>query len=175
MKFSTFIELHEKGNLADELGLRAEIDSNGSTVVTDTDMKKEGDSNIPNSAALIKGVLDGLGLGMEKIRQTKTLENNSSSIYKINGFAVEAVWLSEDGPMSEEGYSEKDGIAKLKKIVDAFKDEGGKIISTGSIKPGSKTIIEFKDYFNINLNPIVVNSAIDGSGFDRTYLAIEVK
>ena len=67
-----------------------------------------------NSAAVIKDVLDKVGMGLETVRQTQTKENTSTSTYKLNGHGVEAIWVMDDGPMKEEGYSLSDAEEKLK-------------------------------------------------------------
>ena len=72
-----------------------------------------------NSAAVIKDVLDKVGMGLETVRQTQTKENTSTSTYKLNGHGVEAIWVMDDGPMKEEGYS---FAIQLFRILAANKD-----------------------------------------------------
>ena len=123
-----------------------------------------------NSGATIKDALDAIGAGLETVRQTITKENTSTANYKEDGHDVKALWLLEDGPMEDEGYSLKDGENKLKNLVDSFKKQGGEIIKLGTTKENSKTVIEFDGEFKLTIIPLVLNSAIDGSGFDRTFL-----
>lgn len=125
-----------------------------------------------SSAAVIKDAFHNTGYGMDLIRQTQTKDNTSSSVYKENGHSVDAFWIMEDGPMSEEGYSDIDAKQKLKTLIDEFKKLGGNIDKIGNIDSLS-TIISFED-FKISLIPLMLNSAIDNSGFNRTYLKVEV-
>ena len=124
-----------------------------------------------SSASIINDMLKNVGMGLELIRQTQTKENNQTYTYKENGHSVDALWMSEEGPMEEEGYSLEDGIAKLKKITDAFVSLGGKLIKTGSLRPKDYTKIKFDD-FTVSLETIQINSALDGNGFNRKYLKI---
>ena len=127
-----------------------------------------------NSAAVIKDVLDKVGMGVETVRQTQTKENTSTSTYKLNGHSVEAIWVMDDGPMKEEGYSLSDAEGKLKSLVDAFATNQGTVSNAGSIKNNETAVIKFEE-FTINLVPFTINSAVDGSGSDKTYLRIDVK
>lgn len=170
----------KKLSIADELGLidSDDIKSNGDeTSVSVDELEKAREraksDNNKNSAATIKKVLDSCGLGLEKIRLTKTKENTSAVVYKENGFSIDAVWIAEDGPMSGEGYSEQDGKNKLNSIIDGFIDQGGELIKRGTIKENSESKIKFGSDFTILISPIILNSAEDGSGFDRTFLKIE--
>ncbi len=124
-----------------------------------------------SSALVIKTALKQVGMGLELIRQTQTKENTETSTYKENGNSVNALWMAEDGPMSEEGYSEEDGLQKLKKLSDAFIAQSGKIIKTGSLKPKDPTKIKFEN-FTVSLESLKINSALDNNGFVRTYLKI---
>lgn len=126
-----------------------------------------------NSAAIVKDALDKVGMGLEAVRQTQTKENTSTSIYKVDGHNVEALWVMEDGPMSEEGYSETDATSKLTELVSAFESLGGKVSKSGNIKNKENAEIKFEEY-TIKLVPFEINSALDGSGFDRTYLRIDI-
>lgn len=132
------------------------------------------DDRSSNSAAVIKDVLDKVGMGLETVRQTQTKENTSTSTYKLNGHSVEAIWVMDDGPMKEEGYSLSDAEGKLKSLVDAFATNQGTVSNAGSIKNNETAVIKFEE-FTINLVPFTINSAVDGSGSDKTYLRIDVK
>lgn len=127
-----------------------------------------------NSAAVIKDVLDKVGMGLELVRQTQTKDNTSTSNYKKDGHSVEALWVMDDGPMKDEGYSLEDAENKLKKLVEAFASSGGKTANAGSIKNNETAVINFDEY-TINLVPFTINSAVDGSGSDKTYIRIDVK
>lgn len=127
-----------------------------------------------NSAAIIKDALDNTGLGLDLIRQTQTKENTSTSVYKENGHSVNAIWAMEEGPMEGEGYSLADAEEKLTNLVNAFQKLGGVISNNGSIKNKKNVIIKFNE-FSINIIPIEVNSSLDGNGFNRLYLKLEVK
>jgi len=131
------------------------------------------DDRSSNSAAIIKDTLDKVGVGLEPVRQTQTKENTSTSIYKVDGHKVEAIWVMEDGPMAEEGYSEKDAETKLTELVTALESFGGSTKKSGSIKNKESAEIKF-DEFTVKLTPFEINSALDGSGFDRTYLRIDI-
>lgn len=132
------------------------------------------DDRSSNSAAVIKDVLDKVGMGLETVRQTQTKENTSTSIYKVDGHKVEAIWVMDDGPMKEEGYSLSDAEGKLKSLVDTFATNQGTVSNAGSIKNNETAVIKFEE-FTINLVPFTINSAVDGSGSDKTYLRIDVK
>lgn len=179
MKFLSYLDLQEKIKLADELGLTPGSSATASkdveTVVTSTELEKYKQGKPVNSAAIIKDALEYSGLGIDKIRQTKTKENTSTSIYKKNGFSIDAVWISEKGPMEDEGYSVKDGENKLNDLLTSFEKQGGRIIKRGTTKENSQSVLQFEDDFKIIITPFILNSAIDGSGFDRTFLIIETK
>ena len=132
------------------------------------------DDRSSNSAAVIKDVLDKVGMGLETVRQTQTKENTSTSIYKVDGHKVEGIWVMDDGPMKEEGYSLSDAEGKLKSLVDTFATNQGTVSNAGSIKNNETAVIKFEE-FTINLVPFTINSAVDGSGSDKTYLRIDVK
>ena len=132
------------------------------------------DDRSSNSAAVIKDVLDKVGMGLETVRQTQTKENTSTSIYKVDGHKVEAIWVMDDGPMKEEGYSLSDAEEKLKSLVNTFATNQGTVSNAGSIKNNETAVIKFEE-FTINLVPFTINSAVDGSGSDKTYLRIDVK
>lgn len=127
-----------------------------------------------NSAAVIKDVLDKVGMGLELVRQTQTKDNTSTSNYKKDGHSVEALWVMDDGPMKDEGYSLEEAESKLKKLVETFASNGGKTDKPGSIKNNETAVINFDEY-TINLVPFTINSAVDGSGSDKTYIRIDVK
>lgn len=129
------------------------------------------ESEMLSSGAVIQTALDNVGMGLEKVRQTQTKENTKLTPYKENGIVVEALWMSEDGPMSKEGYSAQDGDSKLSKLIDAFEKEGGKVVKRGSLKLNDSSKIQFED-FKIVLSAVIINSSIDGNGFTRTYLKI---
>lgn len=139
-----------------------------------SDYLKESDEAEQNSGSIIKDVVDFAGVGFENIRQTATKENNTTSVYKEKGFPIKAIWVVEDGPMNEEGYSIDDGEKTLSKLIEGFKNNSGKIIKTGSVRNKTNTTIQF-DNFSIEIIPFTINSAIDGSGFHRTYLKILTK
>lgn len=132
------------------------------------------DDRSSNSAAIIKDALDKVGVGLEPVRQTQTKTNTSTSTYKLNGHSVEAIWVMDDGPMKEEGYSLSDAEGKLKSLVDTFATNQGTVSNAGSIKNNETAVIKFEE-FTINLVPFTINSAVDGSGSDKTYLRIDVK
>ncbi len=132
------------------------------------------DDRSSNSAAVIKDGLDKVGMGLETVRQTQTKENTSTSTYKLNGHSVEAIWVMDDGPMKEEGYSLSDAEGKLKSLVDTFATNQGTVSNAGSIKNNETAVIKFEE-FTINLVPFTINSAVDGSGSGKTYLRIDVK
>lgn len=124
-----------------------------------------------SSGAVIETALDSVGLGIEIVRQTETVENTKLTPYKENGQIVKAVWVVENGPMKEEGYSIEDGNKKLNDLIKAFEDQGGKIIKIGSLHKGDESRIKFKD-FDIILSAFTINSALDKKGFSRTYLKV---
>lgn len=124
-----------------------------------------------NSGATIKDALDAIGAGLETVRQTTTKENTATSNYKEDGHDVSALWILEDGPMEDEGYSINDANKKLEDLLKAFTKLGGKIITKGSITKSS--VIKFNNY-NIELESFAINSAKDGSGFKRVYLKFNV-
>lgn len=127
-----------------------------------------------SSGNVIKLALKSANLGEEVVRLTKTKENTATENYRIDGNTVKAVWITEEGPMSTEGYSEKDGANKLERLLDGFTQQNGKLIKKGSTKPNDESIIEY-DNFRIILETFRVNSAVDGSGFNRTYVRIIVE
>lgn len=127
-----------------------------------------------NSSYVIKQALSECGYGLDKIRQIKSEDNTKTVIYKENGFAIEGVWITEDGPYKDEGYSEKDGLQRLSNILDALEELGGTIKKRGSISSGDMSTVKFEE-FTINVVPIKLNSAIDGSGYERRYLKFETE
>lgn len=127
-----------------------------------------------NSSYVIKQSLSEAGYGLEKIRQIKSEDNTKTVIYKMNGFPVEGVWITEDGPYESEGYSEQDGLEKLKNIIKELEELGGTVKKTGTISSGDKSIIKYEE-FTINIVPIKLNSAADGSGYERRYLKFETE
>lgn len=139
-----------------------------------TNFLKEAEERNLNSGAIIKDVLDYTGVGLEPVRQTQTKENNKTSIYKEKGFTVNAIWVEEDGPMKSEGYSSEDAERTLLKLLEGFKNSGGNLVKTGNISNKTISTINF-DNFSIDIIPFAINSALDGSGFNRTYLKIVTK
>lgn len=125
-----------------------------------------------NSSEIISTALENSGLGLSIIRQNKTKDNDETSNYKVDGHTVEGFLLYEDSPMKDEGYSEKDGNAKVERLCDEFSKLGGNVTSKGSINKDST--IEFEN-FNIRIKPITLNSAVDGSGFKRIYAIIKTE
>jgi hypothetical protein len=127
-----------------------------------------------NSEAIIQQSLKDTGMGLDIIRQTKSLQDTSSVVYKQDGNSVKSLWIMEDGPMDQDGYSEKDANKRLSDITKAFEKNGGKLTKTGSIKDGDITRLKF-DNFEINIVPFSVRSTLDNSGFIRKYLKFDVK
>ena len=84
-----------------------------------------------SSGNVIKLALKSANLGEEVVRLTKTKENTATENYRIDGNTVKAVWITEEGPMSTEGYSEKDGTDKLERLLDGFTQQNGKLIKKG--------------------------------------------
>ena len=124
-----------------------------------------------NSGATIKDAVDAIGAGLETVRQTITKENTSTANYKEDGHDVKALWLLEDGPMEDEGYSINDANNKLEGLLKSFTKSGGKVITKGTITKTS--VIKFDNY-NIELVSFAINSAKDNSGFKRVYLKFNV-
>jgi alanyl-tRNA synthetase len=127
-----------------------------------------------NSEAIIQQSLKDTGMGLDIIRQTKSLKDTSSVVYKQDGNSVKALWIMEDGPMEQDGYSEKDANKRLVDITKAFENNGGKVTKSGSIKDGDITRLKF-DNFEIDITPFSLRSTQDSSGFMRKYLKFIVK